>query len=619
VSVAVPSVLDDPSGFASRYRRLVLIATHSQLDAIRLDGETLVIGSDWLAWREAAARGWAALHIEAGLADCRDARTWRDAYLDAARWPLIDGQDATLFQGVSIGHQFIREIGHAGHYYERFRHAITALARRFKVETIELVDLRSDYDLLDAQAKRWLVAEAAEAAGVGVIDRLDRAPAEADQFSTARMVVNPPSETDVLRAAWETVMDAVSRLARIARGPRKTLLILPSLLMLEPMVRSFSHGRRLAPVLLSDRYPKRFAFALQALRRGFFLAAFPRAPLTQDENAAVDSIVARLRAAWADSTQAPARGAERFRRAYVLDTIVASGRFAAMAARIRNWRRLFERHRFRRVLVTDSTNYESRIPVELARTFGIPADELVNGMFNTHQRHDTRVGLDGRAPLLARFLSWGTQGEEWLAETGSPLPARRTGCPALDSLRAAPTARARWTRALVLACPPGPDDLVALRGDGFKYAVDVLAMLAEEGYETRFKLHPGLERTVYYAEVFRRHGIETTILKSEPIHPEMAWADVVIGPITSGAMVESMTMGKPYIPVVMPPSGVTEGGKVDLPVCRNADEVRDRLRRPGDLVAMIAGARERLSAFASISDAGAEVWRALTEPEGATA
>jgi hypothetical protein len=172
---------------------------------------------------------------------------------------------------------------------------------------------------------------------------------------------------------------------------------------------------------------------------------------------------------------------------------------------------------------------------------------------------------------------------------------------------------------LVLACPPGPDDLVALRGDGFKYAVDVLAMLAEEGYETRFKLHPGLERTVYYAEVFRRHGIETTILKSEPIHPEMAWADVVIGPITSGAMVESMTMGKPYIPVVMPPSGVTEGGKVDLPVCRNADEVRDRLRRPGDLVAMIAGARERLSAFASISDAGAEVWRALTEPEGATA
>ena len=615
MSLAVPSVLDDPSGLADRYRRMVLIAARAQLEAVRPDGETLVVSSDWLAWREAAARGWPALHIEAGLADCRDPRTWRDAYIEAARWPMVDDRDATLFQGVSIGGQFIREVGHACHYYERFRHAVTALARRFKVETIELVDLLSDYDLLDNRAKRWLVAEAAEAAGAKPIDRLGDAPSSPEELSTTRMIVNPPTGTDFPRTAWGVVMDAISRVARIARGRRDALLVLPSLLMLEPMVRSFAQGRHFAPVLLSDRYPKRFAFAALVLRRGFYLAAFPRAPLTRDESVAVDAIAARLKAAWAGS----AEGVERFRRAYVLDTIIASGRFAAMASRIKNWRQLFEGHRFRRVLVTDSTNYESRIPLELARAFSIPSDELVNGMFNTHQRHDARVGIDGRLPLLTRFLSWGAQNEEWLAETGSPLPARRTGYPVLDSLRAASPLRTKPTRALVLAYPPGADDLVAMRGDGFKYAVDVLEMLAEEGFETRFKLHPGLERVDYYVEVFRRHRIETKILKTEPIHPEMAWADVVIGPITSGAVVEAMTMGKPYIPVVMPPSAVTDGGMIDLPVCRDADAVRDLLRRPLDLAATMARALERLCAFGQIPNAGAEVWRALTDFEGARA
>lgn len=619
MSVVVPSVLDDPSGLAGRYRRMVLIAARAQLEAVRPDGETLVVSSDWLAWREAAARGWPALHIEAGLADCRDSRIWRDAYIEAARWPMVDDRDATLFQDVSIGGQFIREVGHACHYYERFRHALAALARRFKIETIELVDLRSDYNLLDDRAKRWLVAEAAAASGAKPVDRLGCAPSGPSEFSTTRMIVDPPTGTDFLRTAWGVVMDAISRVTKVMRGPRDALLVLPSLLMLEPMIQSFAQGRHFAPVLLSDRYPKRFAFAAWALRRGFYLAAFPCAALTRDESAAVDVIAAQLKAAWADPVQGPAEGVERFRRAYVLDTLIASGRFRAMATRIKNWRQLFERYRFRRVLVTDSTNYESRIPLELARAFGVPSDELVNGMFNTHQRHDARVGLDGRPPLLTRFLSWGAQNEEWLVETGSPLPARRTGYPVLDSLHPAAAPRAKPTRALVLACPPCPDDLVAMRGDGFKYAVDVLKMLAEEGFETRFKLHPGLERADYYAEVFRRHRIETKILKSEPIHPEMAWADVIIGPITSGAVVEAMAMGKPYIPVVMPPSAVTDGGKIDLPVCRDASEIRERLRRPLDLAATMTRALERLCAFGQIPNAGAEVWRALTDFEGARA
>ena len=615
MSLAVPSVLDDPSGLASRYRRMVLIAARSQLEAVHLDGETVIVSSDWLAWREAAARGWPALHIETGLADCLDPRTWRDTYLEAARWTLIDGRDATLFQDVSIGNQFIREIGHACHYYERFRHAVAALARRLKIETIELVDLRSDYNFLDDRAKRWLVAEAAEAAGAKLVDRLGDAPIRGDECSTARAIADPPIGTDFPRAAWGAIMDAISRVAKIMRGRREAFLVLPSLLMLEPMVRSFTQGQRFAPVLLSDRYPKRFTFAARVLRRGFYLATFPRASLTKNEGMAVDAIVARLKTAW----KGPLQGIEQFRHAYVLDTIVASGRFHRMAARIKQWRLLFERHLFHRVLVTDSTNYESRIPIELARVFAIPADELVNGMFNTHQRHDTRVGLDGGPPPLTRFLSWGAQGEAWLRETGSPLPARRTGYPALDALRAPATTKAKPMRALVLACPPASDDLVAMRGDGFKYAVDVLSMLAEEGLTTRFKLHPGLEHAKYYAEVFCRHGIEAAILKSGPIHSEMAWADVIIGPITSGALVEAMAMGKPYIPVTMSPSAVTEGGMAYLPVCRDAGEVRDRLRRPTDLAATMTPALERLCAFGQIPNAGAEVWRALTDVERARA
>ena len=111
-----------------------------------------------------------------------------------------------------------------------------------------------------------------------------------------------------------------------ARPVRAAWLVPGPALMLEP-IKSLKDA--ITPsVLLSDRYPKRFAFAAQVLRRDFIYGVRH----TPDENAAVETIVARLKAAWADSVQGPAQGVERFRRAYVLDTIIASGRFEAMAA-----------------------------------------------------------------------------------------------------------------------------------------------------------------------------------------------------------------------------------------------------------------------------------------------
>lgn len=597
-----PSVLAIPEALAERrFARMVVVACRAQLDGLTGD-DILVVSTDWLAWRQAAEAGLPALHVEAGLDGAGDPRWEEDRYIAALDWTRVDGPDVTLFKGVSLGHQFTREVGHACHYYCRLRDALARLAARFGVETIELRGLEPDYALFDDQSRRWVAEDAAAAAGAGLDDRL--APAAAAELPTTRMVVAPPGPPDMLRSLWGKAVDLLSRLRwRLAGRPDK-ILILPSLLMLRPMVAAFDRADGVMPVLLSDRYPKRPGFAFDVLRRGLALVEFPTLGLDAAERAEVDGIVARLRAAWS----AEAIGEHRFLRAYVLEQIIASGRFHAMARRIKQWHVLFTRHRFRRVLCTDSTNYESRIPLELARARGIPGDELVNGMFNTHHRHDGRCGTGATPPLLSRFLAWGQQNVDWLDEIRAPLPSIVTGYPVLDPLRAQARPAAGRRRALVLACPPCPDDLVALRGDGYKYAVDVLRMLAEEGWETRFKLHPGLERAEYYEAVFARYGIKTQILKTAPIHPLMQWADVVVGPITSGAMAEALALGRPYFPVLAPPSSVTAGGRAALPVCADADELRRRLAEPVD----VAAALERLAACGSIPSAADRVWRALT-------
>lgn len=603
--MTLPSVTDIPSEVVGRrFRRMVLVACRQQLQSIDDWQDCLLVSSDWLAWRQAAEEGRPALHIEAGLRHQSDPRRDEDAYLYAQDWTCDQGDDATLFKGVSIGRQFSREIGQFLHFRRRLAEAVATVAREFGCTTIELIGLEADYHLLDRQTVRELVAEAAHAVNASFVDGLEAQRDYADQLPTARMVVTPPNGNGSLRGLWGVAVDVVSTVVGQCLARPKSVLVLPSLLMLRPMIAAMPDRAGVMPILLADRYPKRPRFAWSVLRAGLGLVRFPQCRLSraerQDVGVIIKSLQRRLDGAGVGS---PEHAVLR----HVVEEIVGSGRFEAMATRIKQWSRLFSRFRFQRLLCTDSTNYESRIPLELIRLQGGEGVELVNGMFNTHQRHDSRTGRNGAAPLVGRFLAWGEQNEEWLHETRAPLACWRTGYPVLDPLREQKTVPGAGKVALVLANPPVPDDLSALRGDSYKYAVDVLRMLEQEGYQTSFKLHPGLERPEYYQDIFQRYGVRARIYKSEPIHPLMIAANIVVGPITSGAMAEALALGRPYYPFVPPLSSVTLGGMVDLPFFGDALELRQRLQQPMDW----DRALDRLASCRSIPNSARAVWRAL--------
>ena len=164
---AIPSVLDDPSGLADGYRRMVLIAQCSQLEAVHPDGETLVVSR--LIIQAKRRRGLARPAYRSGFADCRDPRTYMPiSRRRAGPWSTA-GMRRCSKTSPSAGNSS-GEVGHACHYYERFRHAAVS-AGGAKIETIELVDLRSGLRSFDDRANA-IMPRRPQSAARKPVDRL---------------------------------------------------------------------------------------------------------------------------------------------------------------------------------------------------------------------------------------------------------------------------------------------------------------------------------------------------------------------------------------------------------------------------------------------------------------
>ena len=82
-------------------------------------------------------------------------------------------------------------------------------------------------------------------------------------------------------------------------------------------------------------------------------------------------------------------------------------------------------------------------------------------------------------------------------------------------------------------------------------------MLLNLGYsQIRVKLHPGTKKSRYYKKIAEHFGFECTICSSGVFKEHVDWSDFVIGPPTSGSMLEAMGMGKPHYAVMLPPSSI---------------------------------------------------------------
>lgn len=593
------SVLRLPIHLRERYAS-VLISNGS--DAMDGDDDTLVVTTNWLAWREAVEQGRHWIHVEWGLADGFSAGRDDALYLRYNNWMIVDGTDVTMFHGISLGKLLWREVTLSCLAWERLAWGLKRIIGKFKPDRIVFRTVDSDYDLLDADILSALVAYVGDVCGVQVVDQSGAADAARAMNSPYGRQVEG-GYRDIMRAVYGFVVGAVSVLGHGLGGFKPGVFILNNRLVTEPLLMS-ARSRALAPVVIAEEWPKSLRFVFECWRQGVVLAALPRAPLTSDDENRIVAIFDHLRAAW----QTSARGLEAARRQIIERRILTGGLMRERAREAKRYSKLLRRHRIASVMVGDATNGKCRTVLETARSIGLPSSEMPNGVFLCNQHSDARVG----DTTVGELLLWGPVAERWSQKAASGLPPMRSGHPALPALRQQPRpAKTELRRWLVLPWYVDADDVRGLRSNIVSTLVETLQVLKARGYhDIRIKLHPGMgDERKFIEQVLAHFGLNVSLFADGPLAPHIKWADGVAGPINSGATIETLAAGRPYYAFRVWPSSVDIDHLVDVPVMSCAADLARALDSGfvPDQEAML----EALCAARSVDDPIARTWDIL--------
>jgi hypothetical protein len=551
-----PAVLPETSVFRlpgylrSQYSRIVVISHDRHLAVLDIaDTATLIVSTDWLVWRRALEAGAHCIHYEAMLDvwpdDWGDPRTHHER---VSEWVYgADGIDFTMFCGVSLGKHFVRNVTIFANAWRRVWHAIDCAIGLWKPNVLVLMDAHTEHDILDLDDKSELAIALTRKHGIRLENRLD-VPMKSEGKFSERVDGYGENAPDPLwrrrlRSAYAYIVDMVFRMRWCLSGRPATQFIYTNFPVIQGLITAHKPGMA-SPLFLAATLPKSWNLLKTCWQKGVRLAHLTEANLTDEEHDAISKIEARI-------TQHFAMRSDPFDQAlgsFIQKRLIMTGWFRAAAAEVKSYLNFLEKNRVGRVVVGDVTGH-IRIIAESASVLGIPADEMVNGMFVVPQRNDARCGDKGRGPFLDRILTWGEQNERWLESCAARVNVSRTGYPALDVFRrnAIPRTHSKPKTALVLPIYVDADDVMALVSNIFAYLVDTLQVLKASGVENiRVKLHVGPQDLDYYTDVARSSGVDCDVIKGGPIGPHLEWADIVVGPVNSGAYIEANAAGVPY-------------------------------------------------------------------------
>jgi hypothetical protein len=578
------SVLELPAHLKSSYRRLVLVSDFDQA-LIHRDPEALTVTSDWLAWRKLTDLGEHALHYEAML------DTWPDAlgnpddhFIDSSAWVYENGVDVTLFRGVSLGKQLNRHMGYLRAAYYRQWHALDRLCERFQPNQVAFHDIRVEADILDRETLIDLVYDVASRRGIDVEigPPPETEPPQVYPISSMRSVPVDKPGNNILRDIYLHMVTILFR-ARFAFSGRKSRKPRVFLFLNWHCVRNILEniaGHEVTPVIQAEPWPKSFRFIWNCLRRGVLQTRLPGASLDPSDRQEITAIINKINARQMGATD----GIEAAQMAFAVRHLTDHGWIWERACEVKRYQRMINNVRIDRTVVGDSENATCSLIAEVAKGQGVPSDELLNGLFVSGQLTDNRcVDRGGREPIIARLLSWGEQNDKWLVATRSPLPSVRTGYPGLDEFKRQTSlpASPKPSKALILPAMPTADNPVALYAETFANVVGAARALRAAGYtELRLKIHPGYVSTrPYFEQVLAYHGVECEVKSEGELKDHALWADVVVGPINSGSLVETLAIGRRYYPFQSLPTALRPELFGGARVYHSGDDLRVALEK----------------------------------------
>jgi hypothetical protein len=592
---------------------VVLLSHRRHLDDLGAPrADRLLVSSDWLAWHLAVQAGHLALHFDALLVPWPDELgNPEDHHRRACEWVYdAQGQDMTMFRGISLGKQFVRSITLHGLHTGRALHGLERLMRLYRPQRLTLIDLRLKLDVLDDAGKRAITSGIASAHGATFQDRLD-APEPGDPGFPERFegVGKPYVEAAPKRLLRHLYAMAVAFLFRLPLRPRR-----PSILFMLNWItaRQLLDGcpkTGPVPALFAGQLPKSLAFLRHAWQQGARLLVLPEPCAAAAVQKDVEVVVERLQQAWQTPSNDPVIEA---RRSFVRENLIATGWLQAQAREVTRYQRLFRHNRVARVVIGDATNVTCRMIADTARQASVPVDEMLNGMFLTPQRYDARTGDSHGASAIDGLLSRGLGDERWLKRTEADLPFRRVGYPALKAKGMGMLRPKAHKRALVLPIYADGDDALAVQGYVFSHLVSVVDSLRRFGCdEIRVKLHAGPPNLPYYRDLMATLGLKADLYKDNALAMHIDWADFVTGPVNSGSFLETLALGKPYYPFQPQPSLIDPVLIEGVRVLTTAEELIDCLRNgtPVDARAIL----ETFASASSIPDSPKAFWQAMAK------
>ncbi|MBT5050983.1 MAG: hypothetical protein HOM58_20960 [Rhodospirillaceae bacterium] len=547
------------------------------------DEDTLYVCCDWLCWQMAMAEGLPCIHYEIGLSGEDPDDLMSTLYIDASDWVYVEGEDATLFNGVSLGRKFFKETGLVIFECCKIDQTLRNLIQRFGPEELHYFDYRTDLVYLSADARLDLIKDIADACGVRLIDHRQHSN-DPETSHTLQAVYDVALENEFgwgrgwrksARRLGEVLIDFVCRTRRHLGNRKISVLLLNTHLTSLPLLREFD-GDGVVPIFIGIHFPNKrdWKFLFRSILKGVQLASRPHTPLTQYDIAFVDAMGLRLEQAW----KLPVGLVETFVRRYVREKILAPGRLHDMAYTVRWADQLLIRQRPDRVVTDGLQNATYCTFLELARQKKIPTAATWHGHYLIDMKLET-LGGDRRVEALADYcLTWGAAQEDWLDNTDATSISLRTGNPIAGQHFSDVPPTSGTNSVLVLQYAPLLQDLHAPQSQAYRYFVETVRMLMELGYEDIcYRLHPGHARTSYYQDIAERFGLVCRISDSGSFKEVLEPAEFVIGPVTTGAMMEVLGASKPYYPVLLEPHAMNRDYLSGSKIFSSIASLRDAL------------------------------------------
>lgn len=609
-----------PERLSHQYERIALVSQERHLQRLRLsDGKTLGVFSNWLLWQQAMERGDHAIFIEWGLVQRNyDDDLHKTLMIKASDWVYLEGNDASIFKGVSLGKQVSSEVILFIAAMIRLERALRSIIESFKPQELVYFDLRPYSNNLGQEDRLALARDLAAEFQLKLINKEDvvdadddRQPMEMESAQTYRAPLNQSGELkQKLRSLLLSGVQGISRLSNFVRYSKHNVLLLLNTSLVGQLVHNYTCSQ-VRPVLLAGSQPKTLAFIFECFRKGVLLAHVEGRNLNPEEEERIRGIIKAYSEAW--KTPSSDIMTQRV-RGFVAKYVLTMTRLSSLASEVNKAALIVHQYKPKRIVVDGIKNPPFRMYIEIAKNSGVEVDYIWHSPMVPERFVYEAMGGDPRSKnLVSRMFSWGPLNERWLEKVGAPVAWVRTGSPIAERYRAAsgekknkhvgPTLLLEYTVII--------SDLQALSADKYRYFVEAVRMLHKKGIsEIVFKTHPGRISAKYYEDVARYFGIKCKVVKHQPLHRMLKEVGAkVIGSVHSGSMMESLAAGKDYIAMLLSPTSLDSSYYEDWEIVNDLNQLETAWDENKVVSSQIA--LEALYSFFSIPNASGRIWEVL--------